>query len=124
MDRSSSSTSQLAKGFRVPGSARVWPTTYGYDSLDRETGELFLNGERVTWDYFAAGRRTLMGDLTDNTEYAIDVVGRECAVLNPTGHRLTYGLDQVGNRLTMDAANDPPGRCRRSPLQVCPVHLV
>ncbi len=82
--------------------ARGWPTSYSHDALDREVGRLFLSGERETWGFDAAGERTLMGDVTGNSEYQFDAVGRESVVITPTGHRLSHAFDANGNRSSTD----------------------
>src|ERR1019366_8757853 len=81
--------------------ARNWPTSYTADPLNRISGQVYIDGTRVTNTWDSAGQQLTSQDSTGITVYVWDLDGRKTATQNPTGINLTQTLDLVGNRLVL-----------------------
>ncbi len=73
-------------------------TTYDYDEVNQLVSESFeaAADESVSWTYDAAGRRVSMADITGDSTYTYDEIGRLTSVTNGQGHKVTYSYHPNG----------------------------
>ena len=81
--------------------ARNWPTSYTLDALNRTSGQVYIDGTRVTNTWDSAGQQLTSADSTGLYSFIWDNDSRKIATQNPTGINLTNTLDGVGNRLVL-----------------------
>src|SRR3984957_7409524 len=81
--------------------ARNWPTSYTVDALNRTSGQLYIDGTRVTSTWDSASQQITSQDVTGITSYVWDLDSRKIATQYPTAVNLTNTLDAVGNRLVL-----------------------
>src|SRR3984957_7731651 len=79
--------------------ARSWPTSYTVDALNRTSGQVYIDGTRVTSTWDSASQQITSQDVTGITSYVWDLDSRKIATQYPTAVNLTNTLDAVGNRL-------------------------
>src|SRR3984957_3461463 len=76
-------------------------TSYTVDALNRTSGQLYIDGTRVTSTWDSASQQITSQDVTGITTYVWDLDSRKIATQYPTGINLTNTLDPVGNRLLL-----------------------
>jgi YD repeat-containing protein len=118
LNRSVTTTYDLAGWKSSRMDARGVLVSYLYDPANQLTGRLYNNGDpAVTLGYDAAGNRMSMADGTGSTSFSFDAVRQLLAVASPAGN-VSYAWDPVGQRQNMTASgsgtftnmNDPAAR--------------
>ncbi len=79
--------------------ARSRLTTYTLDSLNRITGQLYIDETRVTNTFDAAEQQLTMQDVSGITNYSYDRQGMRTVMQKGTSLALTYAFDPGGNTL-------------------------
>lgn len=84
-------------------------TSYHYDDAGRLSQTLFpdnTNGSAPLTIYDALGRRHLQSDAAGHTtEYDYNSLGQLWQVIDPNGHKTTFGYDEVGEKIWQKDAN-------------------
>ncbi len=75
-------------------------TSYAYDDLGRLT-TITYPGATVSFQYDVSGNMVGMTDTTGVTSFTYDSLNRLKTVTDANGKSVTYGYDEVGNRISM-----------------------